>query len=658
MKKKLFSEGKIGNLLLKNRIIMSAMQLGYDIERQTKFYESRAKGGAGAIVAVGAINEIAAEKRLIVLEEENINKLNRMAHAVHDNDCKIFFQLFHAGRNGRKGIMKNTEKDPVAPSVVPSPIYRGIPKELTIEEIESTIEDFGKAALICQKASIDGLEISCSAGYLLNQFFSPLTNLRNDKYGGSEENRMRFAKEVIRKVRKYVGPDYPIILRISSSDMLGGYDIDFMKRFCLSLEKGLIDAISVTGGWHESPIPQITANLPEGGFAFLAGAIKRVVNVPVITCNRINNGEIAEEILEKDLGDFVGCARAFLIDPDFANKVESDIPYRKCIACNKGCIERILALKEVCCVFNPISCIYPSFNKKSEEKKRILVIGGGPAGMEASKLFSQMGHDVTIATKEDHLGGLLEVASKPPNKAYIKDNIEIMNYEIKNLGVNIKTKTLVDEKFIENFRADFLIVATGSLPIIPNIKGIHGKNIYTAEEVLKGNQDLINHIKKGKIHIIGGGAVGLETAHYLAETAFVDKKDIEFINSFVSNEMKKSIFSPIDITVVELLSKVGKDLGGNKRIVLNDLKKLDVKIMTDTEVLSIDNNKIELKTKEIKIKEITDTIILAIGYKPSNQNLIDYLEKNEYSYQVIGDALKPRNIMGALIDATELVIDF
>ena len=654
MTDKLFKEGKINQLPLKNRIIMSAMQLGYDSDRQADFYRSRARGGAAALVAVGGVNEAGAMANQLVLNEKAIPELRKMGKAVHPYGAAIIYQLFHAGRNGRKGMMKNPDKDPLAPSAVPSPIYRGDPVVMTLEDIQSTIDDFAEAARVCREASIDGVEISCSAGYLLTQFFSPRTNKREDKYGGSEENRMRFAREVIQAVRKAVGPDYPVILRISASDMLGGYDVNFMRRFCISLEQGLIDALSVTGGWHESPVPQISAHLPEGGFAYLAGIFRRDLDIPVIACNRINNGNTAASVLNKGLADFVGCARPFLTDPDFANKVREGHPHRTCIACNKGCIERVLSLQDARCIFNPYSCVEPMKEMEKGRERRILVAGGGPAGMEAARLLALKGNRVTLCSDDSHLGGLLLAGTAPPHKHYIGENVEVMHREVVHAGVEIRLGTEVDASFVDNFKPDAVVVATGSKPIVPAIEGFHQSNVHLAEDVLRGSRETIGNLLRGRIFIVGGGSVGLETAQFLTRQAYLDENTLHFIHGNVDGAMRDNLFCPPDITVVEMLSKAGRDLGGTRWITLKDCKNMGIAILTNTKVGALEGNRLMLETGEKTVEEKVDHVILAMGYKPHGPGLTRHLEEKDIPYHVIGDAVDVKgNIAGALMSAHE-----
>jgi len=649
----LFTPMKINKLEIKNRIIMSAMHLGYAEKKEVskkdiEFYRARAKGGAGAIVVVASVNNVAGPPDMHCAYDDKYSEgFKSLSNVIHEYDSKIFMQLFHAGRNISSSNIGG--KKPLSPSAVPSPIYREKPAEMTIEDIHLTIEDFGRAALRCKNARIDGVEISCSAGYLLTQFLSPLTNLRNDEYGGSKENRMRFPKEVIKRVRDYVGMDYPIILRISASDMIpGGYGIDLMQEFCSTLEQGLIDAISVTGGWHESPIPQISAHVQEGAYALFAEEIKRVVKVPVIACNRINNGEIAEKILQKGLAEFVGVARGFLTDAEFANKIRDGKKIRKCVACNKGCIEKVLRGKEVQCAFNPETGNETLLIEKANNKKKVLIVGAGPSGIQAAKTATLRGHDVVLCTKEDMIGGLLSVVSKTPYKEGIGEFVELIEEELKELNIDIRFNTLVNEEVIKAISPEHVIIAAGATPIVPEIKGIKENYIHFAENILKADKSILEKIRKGKTYIIGGGAVGLETAHYLCESIFTDSSSIQCINKYMPSELKYNIYSPLDITVVEMQSKVGKDLGGNKRILLNELKQYGVKIVTDAKVLSVANNKISIVSKGEKITDNIDNIILAIGYKSNGGELIKHLKESNIEYTVIGDASKPRSIMEAL----------
>lgn len=646
---------------LKNRMIMSAMHLGYaenrDVsKRDVEFYKARAKGGAAAIVLVAGVNGVSGPSDMHSVDDDKyIKELRGLSDVMHEYTSKLIVQLFHCGRNAYPAMLGG--KEPISSSEVPSPIYRTVPKAMTLEEIKSTVEDFGKAAERCKKAGVDAVEISCSAGYLLTQFLSPLVNQRTDEYGGSRENRMRFPREVIKKVREYVGSDYPVILRISGSDMIpGGYGIDFMQEFCASLDSGLVDAISVTGGWHEAPIPQITSHLPEGGYAFLAEAIKRVVNIPVIACNRINNGEVAEQILQKGLADFVSSGRAFLADAEFANKIRDGKSINKCQACNKGCIERVLRGKDVKCAYNCRAGLEYIADEKSDNKKKIVVVGGGPTGMEATRSLAIKGHDVILITKEDKLGGLLAVATKPPHKQDIWKYVEYMNKELEKLNVDIRYNTNVDNELINSLKPDHVILAVGSTPIIPRIEGLDINNLCFAEDVLKGNKDLLVKLRKGKTVIIGGGSVGLETAHFLAEQAFSTTESLDFLNKFVPKGMKKNLFTPLDITIIEMEKKVGKTLGSAKWILLNELKQLGVKIMENTKVLAIKQKMMSIADDDGEKSIPADNIVLAIGYKPIGEELINYLDTNSYPYTVVGDAKKPKDVMEDLREAYEAVM--
>ena len=649
----LFMSGKIGTMVLKNRIIMTAIHTGLSMERETAFLEKRVKGGAAAVTAVMGVSKKGASFNMAVLEQENREHLSVMAKTVHKESGKLLIQLFHAGRNGSTGFLADPEAHPVAPSPIPSPIYKEVPQELSAEEIKEIIEEFGKAANMCRAAGVDGVEISCSAGYLLSQFISPLTNKRTDEYGGEEEQRMKFPLEVIREVRRSVGEHYPVVLRVSASDMLGGYGLKETLNLIKRAEKYL-DAVNVTGGWHESPVPQISMHVPEGGFAFLAREVKNNIKIPVIACNRINNDETAREIVEQGYADFAGCGRAFLADSEFANKIEKGIPYRRCIGCNKGCIERVLKMQEVSCVFNPEVGKESEPVRRRETKRRTLVIGGGPAGIEAALQCAKRGDDVKLCTDENKIGGLLHAAAKAPYKETIVRNIKAMRGELERSHVRVKCNTFVEPSCIEKYNPDFVIVATGSKPVIPPIPGINQKHVFTAQQVLESGEEFGADLRKGKIVIIGGGSVGLETALFLVKKLELAEIGGKFLSEYAEITVSSGMRCSAGISVVEMSGRMGAELGGLRRTMLKELDKYGVEMITDARVEEISEREIVLNIQGNTSFKEADTVILAAGYSPQGLSLINWLEENEkYPYCVIGDANRAGSIGKALQEAWE-----
>ena len=655
----LFESGKINQLELKNRYIMSAMHLGYCDEnghvtsKDMAFYKARAKGGISAITLVAAVNKNGGPRDMHRLyEDAAIKSIGSLSDTLHEYNCKLIVQLFHCGRNCTMESLDGLT--PLAPSPIESKIYKTMPKEMSLKDIKETINAFAQSALNCKEHGIDAVEISASAGYLLSQFLSPLTNLRTDQYGQSKENRMRFPLEVISAIRSAVGPDYPVILRISGTDMIPkGYSIEDMKAFSKAAE-AYIDCINVTGGWHESPIPQISYHVPKGCFTFLSQAIKNVVTVPVIASNRLNDPYVSESTLKEGYADFIGIARCLLADPEYVNKVKNNQAVRPCQACNKGCIERILRYEEVKCAFNPETGeeYQPILNAKNT--KNVLIIGGGPGGVEAALLAAKSGHHVTLCTNSTLLGGRIISASKPPYKGHFLDYIHYMEEELEKLHVQIHYNTKVDMTYINDNRPDFVIVATGGEPIVPPIKGVHLPNVITAEEVLFANSDLLQKLKKGRNIIIGGGAVGLETAHFLSSIVFLDQNQTSFLLQYAS-DFRKTMVSLIDISVIEMLPKVGNGLGGMKHILLKELKEYNVKMHANTRVLSISESSIITITNNIEKEMPCDNVILAIGYKPQGNTLLKDLENKAIPHIKIGDAVKSRSIMDALSEAYEAV---
>ncbi|MCD8036925.1 MAG: NAD(P)/FAD-dependent oxidoreductase [Clostridiales bacterium] len=646
---------KINNMELKNRIIMLVMQTGFAkggkiSEQDMAFFEERAKGGAAAITQVCGVSEYGAANSMPNVKDETFTEREKaLTDMIHSYDTKHIVQLFHRGRNSGSDYGLK----PLAPSNVPSSIYRNECEVMTKAQIEETIKDFADAALKCKEIGVDAVEVSCSAGYLLTLFLSPLTNLRDDEYGGDDERRMKMPLDTLRAVRAAVGKDYPVIVRIAGSQMMpGGYGIDYMQKFCSIAEKeGLIDAVNVTGGWHEAPVPQISYQLPAGGFAYLADAIKRVVNVPVIACNRINNIETIEEILSNGMADFVGTARGFLADPAFAEKVLTSKSYNRCQGCNK-CIEAVLKGKQVVCAYNP------EVGHEAEEKthrmvrsaKKILIVGAGPAGLEAAKKSAERGYKTILCTKDGHLGGMLVSAAVPPEKQDLIKFVENKKYELEQLGVDIRYDTEVDGEFVKELEPYFVIEASGGEAVIPPIKGIDGENVYMALDVLNGGTDIISKLKKGSTVIIGGGSVGLETARFLASKHYATDKSKTFNKLFVGGDIP-TVDVPSDITVVEMTKKIGRDLGGLKWIVMKEVKSEGIKTMTETKIKEIGDGFVIADTPEGEVKLPADNVIVAAGFAPAKSDIALACLDEKISYTKIGDCAGVGDAMKGIHEA-------
>ena len=622
---------------------MLAMHTGYAEEdgsfsrRDLEFYRARAGGGAAAITLVGGVNEIGCQERMHRLDDDRYNEgIRQVCDVIHEGGAKVLMQLFHAGRNNTAQC--HDGKLPVAPSPIPSPIYRTVPREMREEEIRQTIKDFAAAAVRCRENGVDGIEVSVSAGYLLSQFLSPLTNLRADAWGGNAEKRMTFPAETLKEIRRAVGPDYTVIIKISGGDMLGGYDLQYMIDFMNQLPEGTIDGVTVTGGWHEAPVPQMTYHVKPGGFAYLADAVKRGTGLPVIACNRINNPKAAEMILKQGSADFTGAARAFLADPHFAEKARKGVPYNRCQGCNRGCIERVLKYKDVRCAFNP-SAGREYLGGAPKKYENVLIAGAGPAGLEAAVLLLNAGSRVTVITDRKEIGGQVNLAAVPPYKQDMKCFTEHLLYQINRKGGKILTETPVSLQLLQEIKPDFVILAMGAEPVRPQIEGLGRAGVKSAlaEEVLRG----FLPEEGSRIVIAGGGTVGLETAEYLAEKG------------------------RYEITVVEMEKKAGKDLGGLKWIMMKELKKLGVQVKTQSRLEKAEDYGVIVTEKEETAdgkEEIQkkvypcDLLLLATGYRSRNAEEIEaYLRQMGIPYQIVGDQKKPSNIMEALEESYEAV---
>ncbi len=661
---KLFTPCKIGKLEIKNRIVMPAMHLNYTPdgtvnELFTEFYRERAKGGVGLIIVGGcSIDDYGRGPMMVdVSDDRFIKGLSAFTEEIHKEGAKVAAQLYHAGRYAHSMLIG---KQAIAPSAIASKLTREVPREMTLEDIKNVISAFVSAALRVKESGFDAVEILSSAGYIIPQFLSPLTNLRRDEYGGNFQNRMRFGIELIGQVKDAVGPDYPVIVRVAGNDFMPCGNTNKESRdFCRNLEeKTGIDCINVTGGWHETRVPQLTMRVPHGSYVYLAEKIKRELSVPVIACNRITSPELAEKIIATGKADFVGIARGLITDPEFPVKAREGRSerIRRCIACNQGCLDMVFSLQKVICLVNPIAG-YELDRKiiKADIIKKVLIIGGGVAGMEAGRVAALRGHKVTLWERDSKLGGQLHLAAAPPGRYDFVYFAEYLANELNELGVEVKTGLEATAENIKEKDFDVVIVATGAGAITPSIPGAEKPNVVQAWDVLA------EKVYTGdNVVIIGGGAVGTETALKLAEEGTVSDATLKFL--LVRQAETDAVLHDIalkgskNITVVEMMSKAGKDIGLSTRwTILDDLKRCGVRIMEKTTVKEITDNGVIAESEGKDLLIPADTVVLAVGSKSENalyEKLKGSLSTD--SLYLLGDAKKPQKALEAVHDAFEL----
>ena len=648
MFKRLFEPISIGSITLKNRIIMPAIStnlapLGAISQRMIDYHVVRAKGGAGLIIFQSGLPVIltsdSASNADTAIPDISVKELRTLTEPVKMAGSKIGIQFVHTGA---QGIADFAGKELVAPSPVPCRISREIPRELTIKEIASLIRQFTDSAQKAKDAGFDLVEIHGAHGYLISEFLSGYSNKRKDSYGGTYENMARFPCEIISHIKLKLGHDFTVGIRINGNDFApGGITIEDAKSVVPYLVEAGADYISVSAGVYGASKTTIPPMMEARGiYTSLAGEIKKISKVPVVTVGRINNPELAEEILEKGLADIIAMGRALIADPELPNKAkQNDLQnIRKCIACNQGCIDRInktiLPGKDdgkdsyVTCLVNPRAGREAELLlKPAKKKKKVLVAGGGPAGMEFARIAAQRGHLVTLFEKSNKLGGQLNLAAKIPFKKEIQEEIDYLSYQLKRVKVDTVLGKKADIKTINNLSPDVIIIATGSIPVIPDTGNSIIKTA-TAWDILGDKTDTGNNIL-----IIGGGSVGLETAYYLA-----------------CQEKK--------VTVVEQLKNFAIDMGPISRFYLRErLNTLGVILMKLTKFIEISDQGVivENNNKKSLIQGI-DTIVWAVGATP-DKSLADKL-KGKYDFFIIGDADKPEDALSAIEQAhrTALVI--
>lgn len=633
----LFSPVTISGVTIKNRFVMAPMSVhmtddGIITEDEIAYMERRARGGVGMII-VGSVcvrPDGNFGGQLFLDKDERVEELRRLTEAVHRHDCLISAQIHHAGRETNKAT---SGYQPVAPSYFEPEVYAGFkaeydpPHVLTTEEVRELVEQYAQAVRRARDAGFDMVELHCAHGYLICAFMSPLTNQRDDAYGGCFLNRMRFVTEIVERSRELVGPAYPITARIVGDELReGGIDMAMSLRIARHLEKIGIDALSVSAGMY--PYVRTVANMyhKPGVNLYLAENIRQGVNIPVMAAGQLDRPQLQKEAVMLGKTDIVCLGRTLIADPDYPEKLrqgrEEEVIW--CIACNKGCHDRTAEDRRVHCALNVQTGREndAAFRLMPAEKsKKVMVIGGGPAGLEAARVCALRGHAVSLYEQGDRLGGRLRLAAVPPHKSRYGEACDYLERAVRRLGVEIHLNEKATLETMRGVRPDAVILATGSLPFVPPIPGLAAARYVIADDILNGSVVAGEHVA-----VIGGGSVGAETAHHLVEQA------------------------PRHVEIIEMRDGIGLDMPQDSRICL--LKEFamteNLTVHAPARVTGVSDTSLEMDVNgETRKIEHIDTIVLAVGARP-NVALMEGMADESWEVCAVGDAGRPGDYVKAI----------
>jgi len=627
----LFSPIKIGSVELGNRIVFPPIATnlthvsGEISDRQVFHYARRARGGAGLIIVENACVDYPAGRHGAtqprIDSDEFIPGLARLARAVHDAGAAVSIELTHPGLNA--SLRFSGGRRPVAPSPTPFRTDGVLPKELSFEEIEALIEAYAEAALRAKRAGFDMVELQGGHGLLINQFLSPLTNHRSDRYGGSRANRLRFVADLACAIRELCGGRFPITIRLAADDMVdGGIDPEEGKVLAAGLEAIGIDMIQADLGLCPKEKRLEPMPYPQGWRAYLAQGLKGVVSIPVAAVGVIREPEFAEGLLSEGKADLVVLGRTLIADPDWPNKAKAGHPerIRKCIGCGECVKARHAEDRPIRCGVNPVIGMDPAFERiePAEEPKNVLVIGGGPAGMEAARITALRGHEVIILDEGERLGGTLNIASVPPGKGKIRWLIEYYENELSRLGVTVKLGVHATRDTVDEINPDAIILATGCACPQVEIPGADRPHVVTAKNLLSGK----GSVDGDAVVVIGGGLLGLETALFLA-----------------TNGNRVTVLKRYK-TIASNLEPIYRDY------ILRELEENDVSILTEVRVDHIDDQTVLVTDRDGETRRIeAASVVLARDPIPLRD-----LEGKLHGFNVhaIGDCVRPRLIIDAI----------
>lgn len=635
--------------------------------RLASFYGERAQGGVGLIITGGISPNpegILAPNRSVLNCQSGVSQHKLITRAVKQHGSKICMQILHAGRYGY-------QPQQVAPSPIQAPISPYTPKELTATEIEKQITDFVNCAKLAKQAGYDGVEIMGSEGYLINQFIVKATNKRTDEWGGSYQNRIRFAIEIVKQVREALGADFILIFRLSLVDLVAdGSTFDEVLTLAHALEDAGVDMLNSGIGWHESRIPTIVTSVPRALFSSLSQRLKAAVTVPVITSNRINTPEVAEQLLEEEHADFISMARPFLADSHFVVKAKANNSEQinTCIACNQACLDNIFVNLPASCIVNPRACnetLMPIV--KATQSKRIAIVGGGAAGMACAIYAAERGHNVTLFECSDQLGGQLLLAANVPGKEEFKETLRYFKQRLLNLQVKIQLNTQTNTATLAQF--DHCVIATGVKGFTPAIDGVNNSRVVGYQAVLNGTATI-----SGSVAIIGAGGIGFDVASFVTSAKMA--KSSQSINQVFSNQwgIDLTVTLPGGVTIKEVtnnvndesaqvyllqrkLRKHGADLGKTTGWIHREhLKHQGVKMLAAVSYEKIDEQGLHISVRKRERLLAVDHIVICSGQESVLPPFYKQLDELTIPVSYIGGALKAEklDLQRAIGEAFEL----
>ena len=632
---KLFSPFSIKTIHLKNRIVMpplASFLIGDDgsiTDETIEHYRRRAAGGPAMIIMEACAvspEGIVSPHQPVIYDDRYIDGLSKIAAAIKREGAVAALQIHHGGRQTSAKVI---HRKPLAPSPLPCPAIRGDVEPLTIDGIQNLVQKFGDAADRAYRAGFELIEIHGAHGYLVNQFLSKFSNIREDKYGGDVAGRTRFAREIVEEVCKRIGNVLPVSFKISAEEYVdGGLTTTESIEILKILINAGIDVVQVSAGndvtpeWISQPMFMEKACLVES-----ASQVKKAVDIPVMAVGRINDPLIADEIIRQGKADLVCIGRGLLADPEMPLKAKNGRldEIRTCIACNT-CMQSIFKKGRIECLVNPMlgreeeMAFIPT-----EKPKKVMVIGGGPGGLNVAWVAAKRGHTVHVYEKRKALGGQLIPGSTPGHKAELRSLIRFQIKQTELYGVECHLNHEVTAKDVKALDPDVVVLATGSLPAIPPVQGIEKKIMLTYEDVLNGGP-----LPSNRVTVVGGGPTGLELALYLSEKG-------------------------CSVTVIEMLPKIGSDMEAmTKKVILKQLKKSNVAMLTDTRLTKIEDNGVFVVNQDNREKFIeAEKVVIAIGTKPDTK-LYDKIKPLGYKIYQIGDCLEPRNAKDAIYDSAVL----